>query len=91
MLAQPTFCCGYGIRCQKTMQPYPTPNRRRCPVNNLPIGTMKCPNDDTPLYWETLGGMRIWSKDANGPGYSAQCPKCLKRYRVDGPKKPNGD
>lgn len=57
----------------------------------LPKGSTLCPADGELLWWNSLGGMRLWERTRDGPVYAAQCQKCGKRYNVRAPNKPQGD
>ena len=53
-------------------------------MNILPYSTLNCPDDNTLLHWEQIGGMRVYKLCADKKGYySAQCPKCGKYFNVE--------
>lgn len=52
----------------------------------LPLNSMHCPDDKTPLHWEVLGAMRVRRSAGAGFIYQARCPKCKKDYDVLAPK-----
>ena len=40
-------------------------------------GTRRCPHDGNPLYWENIGGSRLYEVEGGMSYYKARCPKCM--------------
>ncbi|MDR9847083.1 hypothetical protein [Herbaspirillum huttiense] len=59
------------------------------PNRPLPVGTLKCPDDDADLHFEVMGMIRIARYSKVYPGmrvYSSRCPQCGKYHDIEAPK-----
>lgn len=56
----------------------------------LKLGTLKCPEDKSNLWFEIFQGMRIRHEAEGEHHYNAKCPTCHKYYTVKAPAEQKG-